>query len=297
VAPFVLLAAVWGVSFPAITVGLEALPPLLFAAFRYDVAAVLLLTGAVVGTTGREWMPETRGDRRAILGGGLFLIAGNGFLFVGQQTVPSAVAAIIQGLVPIATALWALALLPEERLSAVGAIGIIVGFVGVGLVVRPDPSNLLAANLAGKLLIVVQVVSISLGAVLIQRAEPTLDQTALAGWSMVVGAVVLHLVSAAVAERVVVPGGLALGAVVYLGVFATAVAFFLYFRLLERYGALETSLVGYVVPVVAALAGVVLLDERIGLLSLAGFVVIFLGFLLLKRDAIRALVTQRGAGP
>jgi drug/metabolite transporter (DMT)-like permease len=47
---FVLLSVLWGLSFPAISVGLESLPPLLFAAFRYDVAAVLLLAVAAAGT-------------------------------------------------------------------------------------------------------------------------------------------------------------------------------------------------------------------------------------------------------
>jgi len=290
VVPFLILASLWGFSFPAISVGLESLPPVLFAAFRYDVAAVLLLGAAAVRTPGRDWVPTSRPDRLAVLAGGVFLVAGNAFLFMGQQTVPSGVAAIIQGLVPIATALWALVLLPEEWVSAAGAVGIVVGFVGVGLVIRPDPANLLEADLVGKLLICLQVASVALGGVLIQRAGPTLERTALSGWSMGIGAVLLHAASRGIGEAVVVPGGLALGAVVYLGVFATALAFFLYFTLLARHGILETSLVAYAVPVVATLAGVVLLDERITPISLLGFLVIFVGFLLLKRRAIASLL-------
>jgi drug/metabolite transporter (DMT)-like permease len=83
----------------------------------------------------------------------------------------------------------------------------------------------------------------------------------------------------------------AVGAVLYLGVFATALAFFLFFRLLDRYGALQTSLIGYAVPVVATLAGVLLLDESITAVTLLGFVVVFVGFLLLKRSALRAMFT------
>ncbi|SEP08706.1 Threonine/homoserine efflux transporter RhtA [Halorientalis persicus] len=290
VAPFLLLATLWGLSFPAISVGLDALPPVLFAAFRYDVAAVILLSAVAVRATGWSWLPSTRADSVAVAGGGLFLIAGNGFLFLGQQTVPSGVAAIIQGLVPIATVLWALVLLPEERVSAVGAVGIVVGFLGVALVIRPDPANLLTADLVGKLLICVQVTFVALGGVVVQRADADIGGTTLAGWSMAVGGVVLHTASLGLGEPLTVPVGLALAAVAYLGVFATAIAFFLYFRLLARYGATETSLVGYVVPVVATLAGVVLLDERITVASLVGFAVIFVGFLLLKRSAIRQLL-------
>lgn len=287
--PFVVLATLWGFSFPAISVGLEALPPVLFAALRYTVAAVLLLGGARYRLPDR-WVPAGRNDRLAVLGGGVFLVAGNALLFVGQQTVPSGVAAIIQALVPIATALWALALLPAERVSLLGAVGIVIGFIGVGLVVRPDPADLLQSGIRGKLLILGQVASVSLGGVLVQRAGPAIDRAALAGWSMGLGAVLLHGASVLIGEARIVPTGIALAAVLYLGVFATALAFFLYFTLLARHGALQTSLVAYAVPVVATVAGVVLLDERIAPASVVGFLVIFLGFVVLRRHSFAELL-------
>jgi drug/metabolite transporter (DMT)-like permease len=292
VALFALLATLWGFSFPAISVGLETLEPVLFAAFRYDIAAVLLVGLAVTRTT--DWRPEARNDLVAVVGGGVFLVAGNALLFVGQQTVASGVAAVMQSLVPIATTLWALAVLPQERVSAVGAVGILLGFAGVGLVVRPDPSNLLAGDTFGKLLILGQVASVSLGGVIVQRAEPTLDRAALSGWSMAVGGVLLHVVSVAVGEPLALPDApIAWAAVAYLGVFATALAFFIYYTLLEVRGALETSLVAYLVPVVATVAGVFILDESITSLTVVGFAVVFVGFLLLKRHAVAELVSGK----
>ena len=289
---FALLATLWGFSFPAISVGLETLEPVLFAAFRYDIAAVLLVGLAVTRTT--DWRPEARNDLVAVVGGGVFLVAGNALLFVGQQTVASGVAAVMQSLVPIATTLWALAVLPQERVSAVGAVGILLGFAGVGLVVRPDPSNLLAGDTFGKLLILGQVASVSLGGVIVQRAEPTLDRAALSGWSMAVGGVLLHVVSVAVGEPLALPDApIAWAAVAYLGVFATALAFFIYYTLLEVRGALETSLVAYLVPVVATVAGVFILDESITSLTVVGFAVVFVGFLLLKRHAVAELVSGK----
>jgi drug/metabolite transporter (DMT)-like permease len=284
---FAALATMWGLSFPAISVGLEFIPPLLFAAFRYDVAAVLLLGYAILTTD--SWRPVGRNNADAIVGGGLFLVAGNGLLFVGQQTVPSGVAAILQALVPIATALWALGML-GERLTGAGAIGVVLGFLGIGLIVRPDPGNLLAGDTVGRLLIVGQVVSVALGGVLVQRAGPTMERVALTGWSM------LLLGSLAVGE---VPTGAitaptALGAVVYLGVFSTAIAFVIYFTLLKERGAFETSLVAYLVPVVATVAGVVLLGETISPLSIVGFAIVFFGFVPLKRRALADLIDSTG---
>ncbi|WP_226007576.1 DMT family transporter [Natrinema salinisoli] len=282
---FLLLAVLWGFSFPAISVGLEHLPPLLFAAARYDIAAVLLLTAAAL--TVDDWRPTARNDLAAIAGGGVFLIAGNGLLFLGQQTVPSGVAAILQGLVPIVTALWAIPLL-GERLSPLGAVGAAIGFLGVGLVIQPDPGNLLAGGTGARLLIVGQVCSVALGGVLIQRAGPTIDRLPLVGWSMLVGGLVLHTVSLGTNELPTADmiGPVSIGALLYLGVFATAIAFLIYFRVLEEHGAFEAALIGYLVPIVATVASVFLLDETIGLLTVAGFGLVAVGFALLKRRAI-----------
>ncbi|WP_129113070.1 DMT family transporter [Halegenticoccus tardaugens] len=286
---FVLLAALWGLSFPAISVGLRSLEPVVFAAFRYDIAAVLLVGYGVVRTT--NWYPDAKNDLTAVLAGGVFLVAGNVLLFVGQQTVPSGVAAVMQSLVPIATSLWALGILPEERVSAAGAFGILLGFVGVGLIVRPNPGEVLAGDTSGKLLVLGQVASVSLGGVLVQRARPTLDRAALSGWSMAIGGVILHAVSLSAGEPLSLPATpTAQAAVVYLGVFATAVAFYVYYTLLDVRGALETSLVAYLVPVVATVAGVVVLDERVTASTIVGFLVVFAGFVVLKRRALAELV-------
>jgi len=286
---FVALAIAWGLSFPAISVGLGYLPPLLFAALRYEVAALLLL-GYAVATTD-SWRPVGRNNVEAILGGGVFLIGGNGLLFIGQQTVPSGVAAILQALVPILTALWALALL-GERLSAVGAVGAALGFLGVGLIVQPDPNNLLAGDTTGRLIILGQVLLVSLGGVLVQRAAPSMERVGMTGWAMLVGGGLLHVISVGSGE---VPTRSALaptavGAVVYLGVFSTALAFLVYFKILSEQGAFEASLVAYLVPVVATVVGVFLLGETVGALTVVGFLVVFVGFALLKRHALVDLV-------
>lgn len=282
---FLTLSVLWGLSFPAITVGLEYLPPLLFAAFRYDVAALLLLGYAALSID--DWRPSGQNNVTAIVGGGIFLVAGNGMLFIGQQTVASGVAAILQGLVPIATALWALLLL-GERLSRMGTVGVIVGFLGIGFIVQPDPSNLAAGDTVGRVIVMGQVVSVALGGVLIQRAGPTLDRIPLTGWSMLVGAIVLHFVSAGFGEwpslELFVPT--AIGVIVYLGVFSTAIAFFIYFTILEEHGAFEAALVSYLVPIVATIASVFILNESVGIWSIVGFGLVAIGFALLKRRAI-----------
>lgn len=285
------LATMWGLSFPAITVGLRNLPPVMFAGFRYGTGAVLLLAYVAVTAGAGDRIPTERRDVLAVVAGGLFLYAGNAFLFLGQQTVPSGIAAILQGLVPIVTTLWALALL-DEHVTPVGAAGILLGFVGVALIVRPDPGNLLSTDLVGKLLVLSQVLSVSLGGVLVERFGPSIPRSTLSGWGLGLGGVLLFAGSLLGGESLAAATFTrsAVVAIIYLGVFSTALAFVVYFTILEEYGALETSLVAYLVPVVATVAGIIILDERITLATIGGFVVVFLGFALLKRRQLADLL-------
>lgn len=290
---FLALGTLWGASFPAIEIGLTSLPPVLFAALRYDVAALLLLTYAVIATDGPV-RPRTRADLLGVSAGGAFLVAGNSLLFVGQQYTTGGVAAILYSLIPILTAFFAWRLLPAERLSRTGAAGVLIGLAGVTIVARPDPSALLEAAVVGKALVLCAAVSVALGSVLVRRADPTLGDVPFTGWAMGIGALCLHVASVAADESIadVTVTASAIGVVLYLGVFATAAAFLIYFTLLGRYGPLRSNLVSYIVPVVATLVGALLLGEVITPLTVLGFVVVFCGFLLLQYRAIVALVTQ-----
>jgi len=285
---FVALSVLWGTAFVAIKAGLSSFPPILFAAIRYDVAGVLMVGYAAA--TVDYWRPRTRGDWTAVVVSGVLMIASyNAFLFVGEQHTTSAVAAVVVSLSPILTTAFSRALLPSERLTVLGLAGLVVGFVGVGVVARPGPGTLGTAGLA-PLLVLVAVTGVALGSVLVQRVGPSLPTEAMVGWSCLFGALTLDVLSLAIPNQSlagVTWSGRGLAAVAYLAVFASALGYLLYFDLHERLGAIEINLVSYTTPVFAALAGWLVLGEAISLPTVLGFLVIVLGFVLLKREAIR----------
>lgn len=290
---FVGLSALWGFSFPAISTGLDSLPPLLFAAFRYDLGGVVLL--AYLVSRGRDWRPRTRGDLIAISVAGAFLIAGGSLLFVGQQTVPGAIASILYGLIPLLTTGFAAALLPGEPLTRRRLLGVGLGLVGVGVIARPDPGNFLTAEVIGIGFVLAAAVSISLGSVLLRRLSPALGVGAMTAWAMLVGGGLLHVGSLAVGERFgdITPTTVGVVSVVYLAVFASAIAYIIYFVLLEEFGPLEINLVSYVVPVFATAGGIVLLGEELTVVMLFGFALIASGFVALKARVIAAELGYR----
>ncbi|WP_254766177.1 DMT family transporter [Salinilacihabitans rarus] len=295
---FVALAFAWGTSFAAIEVGLASLPPILFAALRFDVAA-LLFAGAVVAL-GSPWRPRTREDW-ALIAVGAVLVVGAHFalLFLGQSYVSSSVSAIVLSLTPIVTPLLALALLPRQRIRAPAAVGLLAGLLGVVVIAVQGGS--LDGRAIGVALLFASAASFALGTVLTERFRGTLPIVSLQAWSMAGGAAVLHALSVAhpgESLAAVDPAPAAFAALAYLAVVATGGGFFAYFVLLEHIGATELSLVNYAVPVVATLVGWAALGESITLATVAGFALILLGFALCKIEALwRLAASVTDAGP
>lgn len=285
---FAALAVAWGSAFGAIEIGLSTLPPILFAAFRLDIAT-LLFAGAVAAL-GSEWRPRVREDWITIaITGGLIVGGHYGLLFLGQSYVSSAVAAIVLSLTPIVTPPLAIALLPDERIRAPAVVGLLVGLAGVVVIAVPGGS--LGGQILGVALLFGSSSVFAVGSVLTERTRRTLPLVSLQTWAMAVGAGLLHVLSAVHPEEAGVPPLAAwtpetAAALGYLGVVSTAGGFLAYFVLLERVGASELSLVNYASPVVATLVGWAVLGESITVTTIAGFALILLGFGLCKIGAL-----------
>jgi drug/metabolite transporter (DMT)-like permease len=287
IALFFALALLWGGSFVAIEVGLDYYPPVLYAAYRFDLAALVLVSYVLL--TESESVPRTRGDLAAIgFSGGLSVAANNSLLFVGQQYTTSGIASITYSLVPIATAAVAAVWIGGSDLDARGALGVVLAFVGVGLVAQPDPANLAGGVTIGVGIISIGVIAVAVGSVGLRTVETSFSSVSLTGWAMLFGALLIHGFSLGLGEPQRLPSTAlpALGALLFLGVLASAVAYVIYFTLLDRLGPFEINLVSYVVPVVATVTGALLLAEPVTPLTVAGFAVIVVGFGLLKRHAI-----------
>lgn len=289
VAFFLVASVCFGGTYVATKAGLSYFPPLLFAAFRFDIGALLLIGYTLTRFPRDELVPTTRADVASILAAGVFAIGlANAFIFVGQQFTTSAVGSIMYSLNPILTPVFAMVLLADEDLSKYGAGGLLLGLVGVALVVNLDPTNVFSGAVLGKAIVLTGAVSGALGSVLIRSADASLPSTVRTAWAVPVGAVLCHVLSLAAGET---PAAVAwtpeafltLG---YLGVFSGAIAFIAYFGLLDAVGAIRGNLIFYVVPVVATLGGWALLDEHVSVWTFAGFLVIFAGFALIGRGPI-----------
>ncbi|SDR41633.1 DMT family transporter [Natronobacterium texcoconense] len=288
---FSILALCWGSSFVAIEIGLEYVPPLLFAGLRYALAGAIVLGYAYLATD--RIRPATFGEWLAVSVAGVFVIAlYHGLLYIGELYVSGAVAATVVSTAPILTVAFAGVLLPSERLSPVGVFGFILGLVGVVLVVQPTPGMLGDDVTYGAALVFASAVAFALGGVLVRPIESNLPLETLQAWAMLLGAGVLLGWAALRGESVAAIEftTTAILSYVYLTFVSGVFAFLLYFQLLDRSGAVQVNLVGYAEPAVAIVVSWILLGSVVDSLTIVGLVTILVGFVVIKRHAIRRLV-------
>ncbi|MGQ3413974.1 DMT family transporter [Natrinema sp. LN54] len=288
---FSILALCWGSSFVAIEIGLEYVPPLLFAGARYAIAGAIVFGYAAVASD--RLRPVGRAEWAAVAIAGVFVIAlYHGLLYLGELYVSGAVAATIVSTAPILTAAFAGVLLPEERLAPAGVAGFVLGLVGVIAVVQPTSVGLESNIAVGAVLVFSSAVAFALGGVLVRPLDSALPIETLQAWAMLIGAGVLLGWSVLRGESVasVELTGEMLLSFGYLTLVSGAFAFFLYFELLEQTGATQVVLVSYAEPVVAMGVSWVALGYLVDSLTLVGLLTILAGFVVIKRTALRSLL-------
>lgn len=283
---FLALAALWGASYPAIRAAKAGIDPLLMAALRFDAIGVVVLTYALA--RGQRVRPSAV-DARSVLVGGVGIVAvHNGLLFVGQTRVSGAVGAVVLATVPIWSVAFAVVLLDTARPTPSRIAGVCLGLVGVAILAVPAPGAIASPDGVGVALLAASAVAFALATVVLRRERPRLGVAARQGWMMLVGGPLLHVGSVLAGEpqRVTITPQVAV-AFAFLVLAAGAVGYLLFFELLDRLGPVEINLVGYVAPVFAAVVGWLFLEEVLALTTVIGFLVIAVGFALVKRDAIQ----------
>ncbi len=298
-AAFILLGVLFGTTYAGIKTGLADLPALFFAGLRFDLAVAGLI--AVLVVKGGQVLPRTRGDVLAIGISGVFIIAANNaLLFLGQGHLSPSMASVLYSLAPLITPLFALSLLDDESLTRRGAVGLVIGLVGVIVILRPGPGSLASSGGLGQALILAAATAVAAGSVLLRRVELSLPNASLAGWSMGVGALLLHGTSL-LAGEVPVLGQVSSASwlwLVWVALPGTALAYVLFFHLLEEVGAIRSSLVTYIVPVFATLVGWLVFGDLVDAWTVAGFLVVVSGFAVLHWPTLQGLVGRgRRPGP
>ena len=271
-----LLASMWGGAYLFIKVAVEDIPPAAMTEVRL-LAAGALLTGYLALRVGaRRSVEQLREAWKPCLVLGTINAALPMTLVAwGETHIDSSIAAIAQSSVPIFVVLLSLRFLPHEPLGATRISGLVIGFVGVGLITGVHAEGDALAAL-GTLAVVLSSLSYASGGVYGQLQVHGTPGPVLAAGSMIGGALVL-LPFALADPPTQAPGATAVAGLVALILLPTVLGQLLLFRMLRLFWSRRMSLVTYLLPGFAIVYGAVLLDEPITATALGGLVLILVG--------------------
>jgi drug/metabolite transporter (DMT)-like permease len=278
-----LLSGIWGASYLLIKYAIRDLPEpaVVFGRTALAALAILAFMRWQGGDTLRLIRDVRDRPRQAFLLGLCAIAAPFLLITYGERTVPSGLTAVLIASAPIFIALFAPFLDRSEIMSPAQWVGLTVGLAGVGLLVGVEQIDT-ACEFAGAMAMLGAAASYGVAGFLLKRwyagYPPVVTSLFSIGTSAVI---VLPLTIAQPPTRV--PGGLAVFAVVVLGIFGTAYAFVAYFRLIGEIGFGRASVVAYTIPPVSLVYGSLLLNEHITTVMIGGMVLILVGVFLIAR--------------
>jgi drug/metabolite transporter (DMT)-like permease len=279
-----LLAGIWGGSYLFNEIALRELEPGAIVWARVTLGALVvwplaISSGATDGLR-RAWRP-------LVVTGLVQIAAPITLITVGQQWITSSLAGVLNGSVPIFVALFALVLDRGERATGMRVAGIGLGFAGVVAVYGLDIGTDRYAML-GALCLTLSSVGYAIGPLYAKSRIGDLEPLGIVAVLLSVASVAtLPLAAAAPPDGV--PGPAALGSIAMVGIVGTGLAFALYYRIMLAIGPGRTSVVAYLIPLVAVLYGAVLLGEPVGGGIAIGLVLILAGsYLTARRPRVAA---------
>lgn len=202
----------------------------------------------------------------------------------GETQIDSALAAILNGTVPLFTIVIAHFWLHDERMNPARVAGLIVGFIGVVVLVGGDLGESdVDGNLWGEVAVVAAAVSYAVSAVFSRKYLRGQSPVVQSFMTLLVAGLFMT-VAVPVAESPVVLPTLPIVwlAVAWLGLLGSCLAYVLYFSLMNAWGPTRSSMVSYVFPVVGLFLGITLLGERAGWRLLAGTALVVAGIVIVN---------------
>jgi drug/metabolite transporter (DMT)-like permease len=267
-----LLAAIWGASYLFIKIGLEDFSPAMVVFLRTLLAAAVLAPlalrrRALAGLAARWWPLVVLA---AVQVAGPFLL-----ISWGEEEISSSLAGILVASAPILTALLAIFVDHDERVTRVGGLGIGIGIVGVALLLGVDVGGDSAA-LVGGLAVVLASLGYAIGGFYLKARFKGTQPIGVVTATMFASAL-LALPLALANFPSDTPDAGPVAAMAALGAGGTGIAFVIFYTLIANVGPTKASIVAYVAPVFAVIYGVTFRDEPFTVGTVAGMALILGG--------------------
>jgi len=274
---FAAMCVIWGIPYLLIKVAVDELSPAMLVFARTAIAALLLLPIAAMRRELRPLLPYWA----PLLAFAAIEIALPWLLLgVAEQSISSSLTALLIAGVPLVGAVIARTTGARERLGVQSGVGLLLGLAGVAAIV--------GLNLEGGPLPIaamgVVAICYAIGPVILQRYLAGVPALGVIATALGMTALV-YLPIAAFSVPEAMPSVNVVGSVLGLAVVCTAIAFLLFFALIAEVGPVRATVITYVNPAVAAVLGVVILDEHFTVGMGVGFVLVLAGSVLATRPS------------
>lgn len=278
-----LTCIIWGTTYLVNKLGVEVIPPFLFATVRHSVAGACLLFYIFI--IRKEKFPDLKYLLFQAFLGFMLLSIGNGIGVLGLKYIDSGLSAILAATSPILISLLTHIYKPSDKIGSLAWIGILIGFLGL-FVICSDKIKLpfsLDNNALGILFTLISVASWAVGSVISKSRHYTSSPLMAAGFQMIFACIPLGIycgINEDLSQFHLTPK--IIGIWTYLIVLGSLVAYTAYIYALKHLPAPIVSIQSYVNPIIAMQLGVLLLNEKISSQMIIGSVFTLLGVFMIN---------------
>jgi drug/metabolite transporter (DMT)-like permease len=288
---FILLGAIWSSSFMWIKIAVQEIGPMTLVAFRVLLG---LLFGVVVILFQRAQLPRSLKEWSPLLILGITNVAVPFFLISwGEQSIDSAVAAILDATVPLFTILIAHYLLHDDKMTLPKVLGLLMGFAGVFILMSKD-IGASAGSLLGQLAVVLASAFYAGSSVYARKTTENTSGIMRSAGPLVSAAAVMWLATFLVESPVEIPQlRITWIALLFLGILGSGVAFIMVYYLIHEIGPTRTTMVTYLFPLGGVILGVVFLNEQLSWQVLVGAVLVVLSLVVANMGPQKQKLTTK----
>lgn len=280
-----LLSVFWGGSFFFVEIALRDFQPFTLVFLRVTLAALILI--AVLYMSGQRMPASLR------VWGAFFILGAlnNAIPFClivwGQTRIDSGVASILNATTPIFTVLLAHMFTSDERLTLRKFFGVLIGFLGVYIMMKPELKDGFSWRGLGQVAVLGAAVSYGVAGIFGKRFKKTSPVVNSAGMLICSSLMMLPLAIIIDSPWELSPSLEAVAAVFGIAIISTVAAYLIYFRILATAGATNVLLVTFLIPISALLLGVGVLGEVIKVLEYIGMGCIFIGLIIIDGRTLK----------
>ena len=291
---FAIIYLVWGSTFLAIRVGVQEVPPFLFAAMRFLVAGSALYAWMrVKGTPSPTWRQWSAASLMAVL----IFVFDYGLIFWAERRVPSGITAVMMATIPVFMVISEIVIMKTQQLSARLVVALLVGIGGVVVLVSRSVSfGDAPIDPVGACALIVAAISWSVASALSRKLPLPESKAMSSGAQMLVGGVLLTLTAGALGEfhgfRLQAVSAKSWFALLYLIVAGSIIAYTAYVWLIHHQSPTKVGTYAYVNPVIAVVVGYFFGGEAIGPRTIVGTLCVLVSVVVITTAPARRAPSQ-----